>query len=66
MKCEKNVITMTLHWHSYQVYSYDNCVNNTPTKTRLSSLRNTLGSVAKSSHVGRCVVIEAITLRINH
>ena len=35
MKCEKSVITMTLHWHSSQVSSLGNCVDDTPTETGL-------------------------------
>ena len=36
MKCEKSVITMTLHWYSSQVSSLGNCVDDTPTETGLS------------------------------
>jgi len=35
MKCEKSVITMALHWHSSQVSSLGNCVDDTPTETGL-------------------------------
>ena len=35
MKYEKSVITMTLHWHSSQVFSFGNCVDDTPTETSL-------------------------------
>ena len=35
LKCERRVITMTLHWHSSQVSSLGNCVDNTPTETSL-------------------------------
>ena len=37
MKCERSVIIMTLHQHSSQVSSLDNCVNDTPTETGLTS-----------------------------
>ena len=33
MKCEMSVITMTFHWHSSEVSSLDNCVDDTPTET---------------------------------
>ena len=33
MKCERSVIIMTLHWHSSQISSFDNCVDDTPIKT---------------------------------
>ena len=36
MKYESSVITMALHWHSSQVFSFDNCVDDTPTQTALS------------------------------
>jgi len=35
MKCERSVITMALHWHSSQVSSLGNCVDDTPTETGL-------------------------------
>ena len=35
MKYERSVITMTLHWHSFQICSLDNCVDDTPTETGL-------------------------------
>jgi len=33
MKYEKSVITMTLHWHNSQVFSFGNCIDDTPTET---------------------------------
>ena len=36
MKCE-SVTIMTLHWYSSQVSSLDNCVDDTPTETDLST-----------------------------
>jgi len=44
MKCERSVITMTIHWHSSQVSSLDNCVDDTPTETGQSQWRVTLHS----------------------
>ena len=35
IKCERSVITMTLHWHSSQVSSFDNYVDYIPTETGL-------------------------------
>ena len=35
MKCEKSVMVMTLHWHSSQVSSLGNCIDDTPTETAL-------------------------------
>jgi len=35
VKYERSVITMTLYCHSSQVFSLDNCVNDTPTETGL-------------------------------
>jgi hypothetical protein len=35
MKYERSVITMTLHWHSSQVSSFSNCVDDTLTETGL-------------------------------
>ena len=35
MKCEGSVITMILHWHSSQVSSLGNCVDDTPIETDL-------------------------------
>ena len=35
MKYERSVTTMTLHWHSSQISSLSNCVDNTPTETDL-------------------------------
>ena len=35
MKYERSVITMTLHWHSSQVSSLSNYVDDTPTETGL-------------------------------
>ena len=32
---ERSVITMTLHWHSSQIYSLGNCVEDTPIETGL-------------------------------
>ena len=32
MRCERSVITMTLHWHSSQVFSLSNCVDDTLTE----------------------------------
>ena len=32
---ERSVITMTLYWHSSQVSSLGNCVDDTPTETGL-------------------------------
>ena len=37
MKCETSVITMTLHWHSYQIFSLGNCVDDTSIETGLST-----------------------------
>ena len=37
MKYERSVITMTLHWHSSQVSSLGNCVDDTTTETGLKS-----------------------------
>ena len=45
MKYEKSVITMTLHWHSFQVFSLDNCVDDTSTKTGLRNLTCTTQSI---------------------
>jgi len=39
MKCDRSVITMTLHWHSSQISSVSNCVDYTPTKTALESYK---------------------------
>ena len=36
MKYKRSVITITLHWHSYQVSSLSNYVDDTPTETSLS------------------------------
>ena len=36
MKCERSVITMTLHWHSSQVSSLGNGVDDTPTEICLT------------------------------
>ena len=44
MKYKKShgiTITMTLHWHSSQVSSLDNCVDDTPTETGLRSRLDT-------------------------
>ena len=38
MKCERSVITVTLHWHSSQVSSLDNYVDDTSTETDLSQI----------------------------
>jgi len=35
MKCERSVITMTLHWHSFEVFSLGNCIEDPPTETVL-------------------------------
>ena len=35
MKYEKSVITMTLHWHNFQVFNLDNYVDDTPIETGL-------------------------------
>jgi len=35
MKCESSVITMTLYWHSSQVFNFGNCVDDTVTETGL-------------------------------
>ena len=35
MKCERSVITMTLHWHSSQIFNFDNYIDDTPTETGL-------------------------------
>ena len=37
MKYERSVITITLHWHGFQIFSLVNCVDNTPTETGLTS-----------------------------
>ena len=37
MKNERSVITITLYWHSSQVYNLDNRVDDTPTETDLTS-----------------------------
>ena len=36
MKYKKSVITMTLYWHSSQIFSLGNCFDDTPAKTGLS------------------------------
>ena len=36
MKYKRSVITMTLYWHSSQVFSLDNCFDDTPAETGLS------------------------------
>ena len=41
MKCERSVITMTLHQHSSKDSSLDNCVDDTPTETGLRTLGGT-------------------------
>ena len=38
MKCERSVITITLHWHSSQIFSLGNCVDDTPTETGLRNV----------------------------
>ena len=30
IECEMSVITMTLLWHDYLVYDFDNCIDNIP------------------------------------
>ena len=36
MKYKKSVITMTLYWHSSQIFSLGNCFDDTPAETGLS------------------------------
>ena len=36
MKYERSVITMTLYWYGSQIFSLDNCVDDTPTESGLS------------------------------
>ena len=40
MQCERSVITMTLHWHSSQIFNLGNYVDDTPTETGLSKFLN--------------------------
>ena len=40
IKCETNVITMTLQWHSSQIFNLGNYVDDTPTETGLSKFLN--------------------------
>ena len=40
MKCERSVITMTLHWHSSQVSNLNNCVDDTLIETDLKCSAN--------------------------
>ena len=48
MKYEKSVITMTLPWLDFLVYSLGNCVDDTCTDTGLSiSLSNVIGWVSR-------------------
>ena len=37
MKCEMSVITMTLHWYSYQVSNFSNCVDDNFIETSLTA-----------------------------
>ena len=48
MKCERSVITMTLHWHSSQVSSLGNCVDHPPTETSLRRVAITTGCLKKT------------------
>ena len=34
-KYERSVVIMTLHWYSFQVFSFDNYVDDTPTEIDL-------------------------------
>jgi hypothetical protein len=52
MKCERSVITMTLQWHSSQVSSLDNYVDDTPTETGLSTLNCLKGLAMKPGLFG--------------
>ena len=36
MKCDRNIMMMTLHWHSSYDFSLDNCVDDTPTEIGLN------------------------------
>ena len=35
MKCERNIITMTLHWHGSQIFNRGKYIDDTPTETGL-------------------------------
>ena len=53
MKYERSVITMTLHWYSFQIFSLSNYVDNTLTETGLN---------AKESHDNLLVTLKKESL----
>ena len=55
MKCERSVMVMTLHWHSFQISSLGNCVDDTPTETGLRApLAQFFGMLHRQFHIKLC------------
>ena len=61
MGCEENFITIKLIWHSYLIFSLDNCVYKTPTETGL--MRIQLMMLVDVIYRGKsCIVVGAMVV----
>ena len=64
MKCERSVITITLHWHSSQIFSLGNCVDDTPTETRQVLGQLNAQTVTGHLHLKTRAILSTMILRI--